>query len=271
MASEQTLMGIGEVSALTGVNSVTLRAWQRRYGLLTPQRTPKGHRLFSNNDVERIREILGWLDKGVAISQVKPLIGSKEQLSHGDGELGEVEQLTKAIETVDLSGIHNILSTAFREYPFSVLKSRLISPLESHIFKAQPAVRDLYENVWQSAITCLLTTFTSKRKQEKNKKPCLLVTLDSGAEYKVALKAYELVINGFDVNQLMSPITSPRLIAGSLAKTKETTLVIHSDNALPTNVLTETTKVQLLPNIQLLFVGDCIDIHPEQLKDLRLQ
>lgn len=32
---------IGEVSEITGVNSVTLRAWQRRYGLIVPQRTQR--------------------------------------------------------------------------------------------------------------------------------------------------------------------------------------------------------------------------------------
>ena len=36
---------IREVSRLTGVNAVTLRAWQRRYGLVQPARTEKGHRL----------------------------------------------------------------------------------------------------------------------------------------------------------------------------------------------------------------------------------
>lgn len=65
---------IGEVARLTGVNPVTLRAWQRRFGLVTPQRTPKGHRLYSAEQVEEIKEILHWLEQGVAISRVKPLL-----------------------------------------------------------------------------------------------------------------------------------------------------------------------------------------------------
>ncbi|MGE9092398.1 MerR family transcriptional regulator, partial [Escherichia coli] len=39
---------------------VTLRAWQRRYGLLKPQRTDGGHRLFNDADIDRIREIKRW-------------------------------------------------------------------------------------------------------------------------------------------------------------------------------------------------------------------
>ncbi len=53
------------------INPVTLRAWQRRYGLLKPQRTDGGHRLFNDADIDRIREIKRWIDNGVQVSKVK--------------------------------------------------------------------------------------------------------------------------------------------------------------------------------------------------------
>ena len=46
-ALDEGWLPIREVARQTGVNAVTLRAWERRYGLIVPQRTPKGHRLFS--------------------------------------------------------------------------------------------------------------------------------------------------------------------------------------------------------------------------------
>lgn len=36
------LLPIREVARITGVNAVTLRAWERRYGLIVPLRTAKG-------------------------------------------------------------------------------------------------------------------------------------------------------------------------------------------------------------------------------------
>ena len=51
------LYTIGEVAQLCDINPVTLRAWQRRYELIKPQRTDGGHRLFNDNEIERIREI----------------------------------------------------------------------------------------------------------------------------------------------------------------------------------------------------------------------
>jgi len=69
---------IREVARQTGVNAITLRAWERRYGLIVPQRTPKGHRLFSAEHVQRILTILTWLNRGVAVGQVKQLLDTPQ-------------------------------------------------------------------------------------------------------------------------------------------------------------------------------------------------
>ncbi|MBS7661896.1 MerR family transcriptional regulator [Pseudomonas lalucatii] len=71
------LLPIREVARLTGVNAVTLRAWERRYGLIVPQRTAKGHRLYSADHIARVRAILAWLERGVSVGQVKGLLQSE--------------------------------------------------------------------------------------------------------------------------------------------------------------------------------------------------
>jgi len=62
---------IRTVSSLTGVNAITLRAWERRYGLIKPVRTPSGHRLYTRTDIDMIHRIVALLDKGIAIGQVR--------------------------------------------------------------------------------------------------------------------------------------------------------------------------------------------------------
>lgn len=66
-ALDEGWLPIREVARQTGVNAITLRAWERRYGLVVPQRTPKGHRLYSAEHVQRIMAILTWLNRGVAV------------------------------------------------------------------------------------------------------------------------------------------------------------------------------------------------------------
>ncbi len=78
-ATDEELLPIREVVRLSGVNPVTLRAWERRYGLIQPVRTEGGHRLYSLADVERIRTIITWTERGVAVSKVASLLAAEAQ------------------------------------------------------------------------------------------------------------------------------------------------------------------------------------------------
>src|SRR5690349_19228014 len=77
---QEELFPIREVARLTGVNPVTLRAWERRYGLVVPTRTESGHRLYSLTDIERVRSILGWIERGVAVSKIGRILAKTQPL-----------------------------------------------------------------------------------------------------------------------------------------------------------------------------------------------
>ncbi|KPK52689.1 MAG: hypothetical protein AMJ59_26600, partial [Gammaproteobacteria bacterium SG8_31] len=61
---------IRTVSALTGVAAGTLRAWERRYGFINPERTASGHRLYSRRDVERIQQASELIQSGIAPARI---------------------------------------------------------------------------------------------------------------------------------------------------------------------------------------------------------
>ncbi len=130
---------IGTVSSLTGVNPVTLRAWERRYGLIRPQRTAKGHRLYSGKDIERIREILRLLQEGILIGQVRDALAASEApLSHKLPEntwTTYLQRMIAAIERFDEAGLENIYSEAMSLYPVEVVTRRLLVPLLNELGK----------------------------------------------------------------------------------------------------------------------------------------
>lgn len=68
------LFPIRVVSRLTGINPVTIRAWERRYRLVMPERTPGGHRLYSRADVELLRAASRLIEQGVSISRATRLL-----------------------------------------------------------------------------------------------------------------------------------------------------------------------------------------------------
>lgn len=130
-----SLLPIRTVANRTGVNPVTLRAWERRYRLLTPQRTPKGHRLYSEEDVELIRHVLELLDQGISISQVKPLLEQAPgQAAPPRGESGEAwnsyqQKMLAAIEAFDEHALDGIYNDALSLYPVDLVNQHLTTPL----------------------------------------------------------------------------------------------------------------------------------------------
>lgn len=74
--SAPRVLRIGEVARRTGVPVSTLRAWERRYGLLDPERTEGGHRLYGQQDLERVRRMQVLLDRGWSASVAAAEIAS---------------------------------------------------------------------------------------------------------------------------------------------------------------------------------------------------
>src|SRR4051812_41338034 len=59
------LVRIGELSRRVGVSEHLLRAWETRYGLIAPTRSPGGYRLYSTDDEERVRRMQFHLARGL--------------------------------------------------------------------------------------------------------------------------------------------------------------------------------------------------------------
>jgi DNA-binding transcriptional MerR regulator len=53
----------------TGLSPATLRAWERRYGLIKPHRSAGGHRLYSRRDIELLKWLVARQQEGLSISQ----------------------------------------------------------------------------------------------------------------------------------------------------------------------------------------------------------
>lgn len=58
---------IGDVSDSTGVPAATLRSWESRYGFPVPMRLPRGHRRYTQRDVDAVVDVLRHRDAGLAL------------------------------------------------------------------------------------------------------------------------------------------------------------------------------------------------------------
>lgn len=132
---DEGLFPIRTVSSVTGVNPVTLRAWERRYKLIVPKRTPKGHRLYSREQIDAIRRVVELLDRGISISQVKPLLAREEEAgayedlpapqSPVDTWAPKLEQAMEAIEAYDDSALDDLYDEALSLFPEDAVTDKL--------------------------------------------------------------------------------------------------------------------------------------------------
>lgn len=73
MLSKSPAFNLKAVLRETGLAADTLRAWERRYGLPSPQRTAGGHRLYSQYDIETIKWLIARQAEGLSISRAVDL------------------------------------------------------------------------------------------------------------------------------------------------------------------------------------------------------
>ena len=69
-------LGIGRLAELTGIDPATIRTWENRYGVPTPERTSGGQRRYSQQEVERIRAMQRLLEAGYRTSEAARVVSS---------------------------------------------------------------------------------------------------------------------------------------------------------------------------------------------------
>ena len=128
---------IGTISSLTGVNPVTLRAWERRYGLIKPLRTGSGHRLYTHEHVERIRRVVALVARGVPLRRVREILDAEAR----SGETarprgpwrGYLDRMAAAITRFDEPELDRVYDEALSLHPIEQVTRGLLVPLLIHL------------------------------------------------------------------------------------------------------------------------------------------
>jgi DNA-binding transcriptional MerR regulator len=75
--SGRPVYSIGAVAQMLGIPPATLRTWEERYGLLVPERSPGGHRVYSRDQVEQLRFVKAQLDNGMSPADAHRLLAER--------------------------------------------------------------------------------------------------------------------------------------------------------------------------------------------------
>ncbi len=223
----EDLFPIRELCARTQLNSVTIRAWERRYGLLKPKRTSKGHRLYSESDVKRVEQIVEWIGRGVPVSRVKALLdgapGGARSSSEADAEAAvgadatlvelinqdhndwrnAIDTLCGAVLEMSADKTEHCLNECFLNYPAATCGEKLLEPVFNSL-QAAP-IGTAAQAFLQSEIVAYVIQRSAAGKHMSRTTDLQLICGDNTPIWRLAISALSLSDAGVRVQLINQP------------------------------------------------------------------
>ena len=126
---EDKLLRIGELSRRVGVPVESLRAWERRYGLLSPSRTQGGFRLYGEEDVQRVVAMRANLERGLSAAEAARLALAEEAAERpSPAPVEDARELAEALDGFDEAGAQSALDRLLATLTLEVVLRDVLLP-----------------------------------------------------------------------------------------------------------------------------------------------
>jgi DNA-binding transcriptional MerR regulator/methylmalonyl-CoA mutase cobalamin-binding subunit len=228
---------IRTVSALTGVNPITLRAWERRYGLIRPLRTAKGHRLYTHDHVRQIQRVLALVRRGVAIGQVREALqadaGRAEPQASGPWA-GYRRRLADAIAALDEAAVQGVYEEALTLQPLERVDRMLLLPMLEELGRRwSEAAGGLAEEHFFSAYlrNKIGARFHHRRPHESG--PKILAACAPGEQHELGLLFFALAAHGAGMRVVLLGADVPFAETAAAARRAQCDAVVLSSSIEP--------------------------------------
>ncbi|MGF6088316.1 MerR family transcriptional regulator [Pseudomonas sp. 18173] len=272
---QEELFPIREVARLTGVNPVTLRAWERRYGLVVPTRTESGHRLYSLTDIERVRSILGWIERGVAVSKIGRILARTEPLralSHiipdnlvqADYAQWQ-QQVLAAVNGFDDVRLEQVYGQIFSSYTLPVVFQDILIPVWKQLMQRQDQFGGTSEWLFLDGFLrsrVLQRLLLLREKQPRRVVICALVGHCRELELLVAALFLSSGPTAVRVLNMGQPFEELALMCERI---KPLALVLFSNHVPAPELPRRLSRLAMSLDCQLLLAGDASDLAQESL------
>lgn len=157
-------------SQVSGVTSATIRAWEKRYNTVTPERASNGHRLYSNDDIQKLTLLSRLTEIGHNIGKIARLDIEelKEVYFHVFNHPFENAGISSKDPTVEFKEIFQNISRAIEGRKFQIVgheleKALLIAnPAALSLQVILPLIQTFKESKDKEALSSLISFFLGK-------------------------------------------------------------------------------------------------------------
>lgn len=262
------------VARRTGLTPATIRAWERRYGAVEPERSSGGQRLYSDLDLERLDTLRRLTEMGRSISSVATLDSEEAaallvedrsatlavaQLTTDDSLESWSEQAYSLVAAMDDEGLERLLWRAFTHLGAPRFLEGVAVPLLHRVGAGWEAgeVTPAQEHLGSEVVDRLLAEVTD-RSVTREAGPRIVIGTLPGERHGLGgrLVAAAAALEGWSVKYLGTdlPATEIAEAASRLGAKAVAISVVSGDVVEPTTrALAELRR--LLPGSVALFVG----------------
>ena len=139
IVADRISVRIGELSRRVGVSVEALRAWERRYGVLRPSRSPSGYRLYGRDDQRRAARMKELIDRGHAAAEAAEALSRRELDMTPVAPVGRLaesrEELLAALLDFDAELAHERLDALLGSHMADVVLRDIVIPVLHEIGK----------------------------------------------------------------------------------------------------------------------------------------
>jgi MerR family transcriptional regulator, light-induced transcriptional regulator len=219
MSSGRGAHRIGEFAQRVGVSPELLRAWEQRYGLLNPVRSPGGFRLYGEEDAARVARMRRALDEGLSAAQAARVALEGDRPPQGLIEAAQT-RLLSAIERYDEAGVQAALDDGLAVFGLEVIVRDLILPTLNEIGRrwSEGEVEVSQEHFASHLIRGRLLSLA--RLWGRGAGPLALLACAPGEQHDISLLAFGLLLRSYGWRILFLGADTP---IKTLTETAQTT------------------------------------------------
>lgn len=244
---------IGEFARRVGVSPELLRAWEQRYGLLQPVRSPGGFRLYTDEDADRVARMRRAIADGLSAAEAARVALENEAPPRGLIEDARA-RLLAAVEAYDEAALQAVLDEGVAAFGLEPFVRELILPALAEIGRRWEAgnVEVSQEHFASHLIRGRLLALA--RLWGRGAGPLALLACVPGEEHDISLLAFGLLLRSYGWRILFLGADTP---ISTLKSTAQVTgpaaiVVVAFDAAL---LESEATGLRQLARIAPLFLS----------------
>jgi methanogenic corrinoid protein MtbC1 len=193
---------IGVVASRTGLPQDLIRAWERRYGAVTPARGRTDRRLYSDQDIDKLRMLRQAVSRGRRISDVARLpVAELEALVAEDRNASEagsrvrarsrvsadslLAEAMEALEALDRHRLENVLANAAVEMSGRSVRQDLVVPLLEVIGARweEGSLRIVHEHLASTIVRTFMSA--SHNGHDRSNAPRIVITTPAGQNHEL--------------------------------------------------------------------------------------